>query len=367
MRRTSTLLALLAVGCSAVAAADVPIRDIRLTLEPTTYSGPCPVRLRAHVVFVSNFPTRADEDNWGWNFGHLSPHTWDVLGGHLRTSGRETAIDTTLTIPHAGETGGGLLHEGSVYVIMEINPTISNTVRYSVRCSPAVTIDPKVLRTVVPGPTIAVPHGPTIPASSGGGAGLTVRLPDLVPEILDPNAGRFAVRNTGDGPAGPSTVLVRCRAVSGGTGSRGGCPDVPGVAALYDPALDGLVMPVPALLAGGTHTIYGAGDGWAEVAARQVRVHLHRRRSRRDPRAKRGEQHHRAYPSHTDPHALKDKGPGFWPGPFKLPGSDLLSHTVSRAVPSAVSGLTSVFGMGTGGTPSIWPPETLFRFRTESS
>ena len=31
-------------------------------------------------------------------------------------------------------------------------------------------------------------------------------------------------------------------------------------------------------------------------------------------------------------------------------GSDLLSHTVARAVPSAVSGLTSVFGMGTGGT-----------------
>src|SRR5688572_18660510 len=31
-------------------------------------------------------------------------------------------------------------------------------------------------------------------------------------------------------------------------------------------------------------------------------------------------------------------------------GSDLLSHTVSHAVPSAVSGLTSVFGMGTGVT-----------------
>jgi hypothetical protein len=31
-------------------------------------------------------------------------------------------------------------------------------------------------------------------------------------------------------------------------------------------------------------------------------------------------------------------------------GSDLLSHAVSHAVPSAVSGLTSVFGMGTGVT-----------------
>jgi hypothetical protein len=33
-------------------------------------------------------------------------------------------------------------------------------------------------------------------------------------------------------------------------------------------------------------------------------------------------------------------------------GSDLLSRTVSRAVPSALEGLTSVFGMGTGVNPS---------------
>ena len=35
------------------------------------------------------------------------------------------------------------------------------------------------------------------------------------------------------------------------------------------------------------------------------------------------------------------------------PGSDLLSHTVTRAVPSAVEGLTTVFGMGTGVTPLL--------------
>ena len=34
-------------------------------------------------------------------------------------------------------------------------------------------------------------------------------------------------------------------------------------------------------------------------------------------------------------------------------GSDLLSHTASRAVPSALVGLTTVFGMGTGVTPPI--------------
>ena len=43
---------------------------------------------------------------------------------------------------------------------------------------------------------------------------------------------------------------------------------------------------------------------------------------------------------------------GFW----KNPGSDLLSHTVTRAVPSAVEGLTAVFGMGTGVTPLLSPP-----------
>ena len=35
------------------------------------------------------------------------------------------------------------------------------------------------------------------------------------------------------------------------------------------------------------------------------------------------------------------------------PGSDLLSHAVAHAVPSAVEGLTSVFGMGTGVTPLL--------------
>ncbi len=35
------------------------------------------------------------------------------------------------------------------------------------------------------------------------------------------------------------------------------------------------------------------------------------------------------------------------------PGDDLLSHTVTRAVPSALKGLTSVFGKGTGVAPSL--------------
>ena len=40
-------------------------------------------------------------------------------------------------------------------------------------------------------------------------------------------------------------------------------------------------------------------------------------------------------------------------------GGDLLSRAVSSQVPSALKGLTSVFGMGTGGTLSPLPPEIL--------
>ena len=42
-------------------------------------------------------------------------------------------------------------------------------------------------------------------------------------------------------------------------------------------------------------------------------------------------------------------------------GGDLLSRAVSSQVPSALKGLTSVFGMGTGGTPSPLPPEISFQ------
>jgi hypothetical protein len=38
-------------------------------------------------------------------------------------------------------------------------------------------------------------------------------------------------------------------------------------------------------------------------------------------------------------------------------GGVLLSQGVSPQVPSALTGLTSVFGMGTGVTLSLWPPE----------
>jgi hypothetical protein len=41
----------------------------------------------------------------------------------------------------------------------------------------------------------------------------------------------------------------------------------------------------------------------------------------------------------------------------RFSGSVLLSHTASRAVPSALKSLTSVFEMGTGVTSSLLPPK----------
>ena len=40
-----------------------------------------------------------------------------------------------------------------------------------------------------------------------------------------------------------------------------------------------------------------------------------------------------------------------------LSGGVLLSHTVSSAVPSALKGLASGFGMGPGVSLSLWPPK----------
>ena len=48
------------------------------------------------------------------------------------------------------------------------------------------------------------------------------------------------------------------------------------------------------------------------------------------------------------------------------PGNFLLSQAVPSSVPSAFGGLTSVFGMGTGGSLSPLPPEILFSFLSSS-
>ena len=42
------------------------------------------------------------------------------------------------------------------------------------------------------------------------------------------------------------------------------------------------------------------------------------------------------------------------------PGSVLLSRGLSPQVPSALEGLTSVFGMGTGGSPPLLPPDGMW-------
>src|SRR5437762_7654432 len=61
-------------------------------------------------------------------------------------------------------------------------------------------------------------------------------------------------------------------------------------------------------------------------------------------------------PSAEIPNEVRDlpkgKGrPGFHDRPLFYAGDDLLSHTLSRAVQSALRGLTAVFGMGNGWIP----------------
>ena len=51
--------------------------------------------------------------------------------------------------------------------------------------------------------------------------------------------------------------------------------------------------------------------------------------------------------------------PGFLQAAVIYVGDDLLSHTLSRAVQSALRGLTSVFGMGTGISPAVKSPASL--------
>src|SRR5262245_52792437 len=63
------------------------------------------------------------------------------------------------------------------------------------------------------------------------------------------------------------------------------------------------------------------------------------------------------------------KAPSWWLGalsfPANNPGDDLLSHRVSPAVPSALEGLTSEFGMGSGVSPPEMPPETFWCLEIE--
>ena len=59
-----------------------------------------------------------------------------------------------------------------------------------------------------------------------------------------------------------------------------------------------------------------------------------------------------------------EKPPVFTGGLSMGSGGDLLFRAVTSQVPSALKGLTSVFGMGTGGTPSSLPPEMVSIFES---
>ena len=66
---------------------------------------------------------------------------------------------------------------------------------------------------------------------------------------------------------------------------------------------------------------------------------------------KAGDEETRVPAPHLNPKGKGQSCSHDWP--LFYAGNDLLSHTLSRAVPSALRGLTSVFGMGTGGSPAV--------------
>ena len=51
----------------------------------------------------------------------------------------------------------------------------------------------------------------------------------------------------------------------------------------------------------------------------------------------------------------------------RMCGGVLLSREASLAVPSALRGLTSGFGMGPGVSPSLWPPQLYGNISLDSS
>jgi hypothetical protein len=60
------------------------------------------------------------------------------------------------------------------------------------------------------------------------------------------------------------------------------------------------------------------------------------------------------------------RAPSFWDGALYYAGDHLISHTLTRAVPSAQRGLTSVFGMGTGVTLAVNSPANLRKYATHA-
>ena len=66
-----------------------------------------------------------------------------------------------------------------------------------------------------------------------------------------------------------------------------------------------------------------------------------------------------------DPTGRRDEAPppltGAGPRSHEYSGDVLLSQGESPQVPSALAGLTAVFGMGTGVAPPPWSPEIMLR------
>jgi hypothetical protein len=82
-------------------------------------------------------------------------------------------------------------------------------------------------------------------------------------------------------------------------------------------------------------------------------------RGRSGPHRPAGEPASGARPPGRTIRAEKGEGEALPRLPFEKSGGVLLSQGRTSQVPSALEGLTSVFGMGTGVTPPLWPPKPV--------
>lgn len=222
-----------------------------LSVEPATFSGPCPVTLNVRFTVQAKRGTQ-----WSWNYllnGATLASRPDL---HMPADRGTSEFRDTIVLPGRGSARRDF--EGNLTVVLkQLAATLASApVHVSIRCA-GPTLPPGALGS---GPVIdskaklTVSPIPTVPGSSPP----KVPMPDLVADLsaMTWSSPGLVVRNIGTAGSGPSHALLQCRASRGGTaGTAGGCPAALTANPAFDPGLDGLVFSVPAIAAGGSHPV----------------------------------------------------------------------------------------------------------------
>ena len=246
------LLAVLVVGAPPAAGA---YGVTGVTVTPSTADGPCPLHLTVRFTVTEKPGARLHQTFWTSSQG-----TINMPSIELPPAGT-AEFERTVDFPFPGRTERTF--NGDFKVGVKTNVGYSSApVRLSLRC---VVSGPKLPPGALPGPgggagplprVTLVPVVPTVPAGgSGVPGGLTARVPDLVPVLTSPMSENVVVRNAGSGPAPASQLLVKISGPGGAELPRGAILGSPEPGTTFDPALGGLLYPVPPLAPGASHTV----------------------------------------------------------------------------------------------------------------